>query len=95
MEKSRHLKSAAAQNGRDKNKASALAATMTAYKFPMADHRWNYRIKFDVSLGLDEIWIDSQTLDYLNSYRENIFVSQGFPISTVPVQPVAVAQAET
>ena len=48
----------------------------------MADPKWNYKIKFDSSLGLDEIWIDSQTLDFLNSFRENIYVSQNFPIMT-------------
>ena len=32
------------------------------------------------------MWVDSITLDYLNSFRENIFVSQGFPISSFPVQ---------
>ena len=49
-------------------------------KFPPSDPRLNYRIKFDGSLGLEEVWIDSQTLDYLNTFRENIFVSSAFPV---------------
>ena len=58
--------------------------TSAASKFPPVDPRWVYRIKFDQSLGLDEIWVDSLTLDYLNSLRENIFVSQSFPVSAMP-----------
>ena len=27
------------------------------------------------------MWVDSQTLDYLNSFRDEIFASQGFPLS--------------
>ena len=61
-------------------------------KFPIADPRWNYKIKFDSSLGLEEVWIDSQTLDFLNSYRENIYVSQNFPLmtDTAPSLPLTV-----
>ena len=72
MQKSKYLKS---QGGAGGGKKKATSTATSQYKHPEADKKWNYRIKFDVSLQLDEIWIDSQTLDYLNSYRENIFVS--------------------
>lgn len=57
-------------------------------KFPLSDPKWLFRIKFEESIDLDEMWIDSVTLDYLNSFRENIFVSQGFPITAAltPIQ---------
>jgi len=59
-------------------------------KFPPSDTHWHYRIKFEASLGLGDIWVDSMTLDYLNSFRENIFVSQAFPTPvTIPLQPQA------
>ena len=60
------------------------SVAMSTYKFPESDKRWHYKIKFDVSLQLDELWVDSQTLDYLNSFRDEIFPSQGFPLSAVP-----------
>jgi len=54
-------------------------------KFPASDPNWHYRVSFEMSTGLEEMWIDSETLNYLNSFRENIFVSQGFPISRVTI----------
>ena len=63
-------------------------------RFPPSDPKWHYRIKFEASLGLDDLWVDSLTLDYLNSFRENIFVSQAFPISDsgAPQQDTPVVQ---
>lgn len=64
-------------------------------KFKPTDSAWNYRLKFDSSLGLEEAWVDSQTLDFINSFRENIFVSQNFPItaSLEPAKPAAVPES--
>ena len=68
---------------------------ISTYKFPESDKRWHYKIKFDVSLQLDELWVDSQTLDYLNSFRDEIFPSQGFPLSAVPQASQPAARAST
>ena len=46
VEKSRYLKNMS----KDKKSSTSPRAFMTAYRFPEADKKWNYRIKFDVSL---------------------------------------------
>lgn len=57
------------------SKQGSLMQKTTPGKFPQSDPKWNYRIKFDSSLGLEEAWVDSQTLDFINTFRENIYVS--------------------
>ena len=37
-----------------------------------------YRLQFDPSINLEDIWVDAKTLDYMNKYRDNIFVSSNF-----------------
>jgi len=36
-----------------------------------------FRIEFDPSSGLNPTWIDTKTLNYFNSLRDNIFASSG------------------
>ena len=43
--------------------------------FQKSDEKWNYLLEFDPSSNIGEIWVDSATLDYLNSLRDNIFSS--------------------
>lgn len=87
LEKSKHLKRSTSNEKKNKN----TSASEPLYKYPKSDARWHYRIKFDVSLQLEEMWVDSQTLDYLNSFRDEIFASQGFPLSagTIVAAPTA------
>lgn len=49
-------------------------------KFPPADPQWLYKVRFDPSVCLESTLVDAQTLDYLNSFRENIFVNQDFSV---------------
>ena len=38
------------------------------------DEKFSYLLQFDQSINLDDIWVNSKTLDFLNNYRDNIFV---------------------
>ena len=71
---------------------------MGGSKFSPVDPNWSYKIQFDASLGLEEVWVDSQTLDYLNSFRENIHSSQSFSVPqsslSIPI-PAHTHQAAT
>ena len=39
-------------------------------RFPKTDKNWLYQIKFDQSINFDDIWVDSKTLDFLNTFRD-------------------------
>ena len=39
-------------------------------RFPKTDRNWLYQIKFDQSINFDDIWVDSKTLDFLNTFRD-------------------------
>jgi len=51
------------------SKASA-AATLTKNKIEHV-----FRLEFDVSCGIPATWVDTKTLNFLNTLRENIFAS--------------------
>ena len=37
--------------------------------------KYMYCVKFDPSLGIDDTWIDPETMNFLNAQRDNIYVS--------------------
>ena len=47
-------------------------------QFPATNDKNMYRLQFDQSINLEDIWVDNKTLDYMNKFRDNIFVSSNF-----------------
>ena len=65
--------------------AESLIPLQNVTRLETKHTQWSYKIKFDPSVGIEDIWVDCQTLEYLNSLRENIFVSQSFSVAPVPL----------
>jgi hypothetical protein len=53
-----------------------------------ADHL--FRLEFDKATGIPATWVDTKTLNFLNTLRDNIFASS----STLDAVPQPAAQAE-
>ena len=47
-------------------------------QFPKTSDKNLYKLQFDQSINMQDIWVDSKTLDYMNKYGDNIFVSSNF-----------------
>ena len=45
------------------------------HDFKNVSPEYNYKVKLDPSLFINETWIDSYTTDFYNAQRDNIFVS--------------------
>ena len=54
---------------------------MNSTKLASEHSQWSYKIKFDASVGIEDIWVDKLTLEYLNSLRENIYASQNYSVA--------------
>ena len=68
------------QNQQVKTKRKSLQQNMSL-KAQYENHEWRvsplylYNISFDASLGVEDTWIDHETLNFFNAQRDNIYVS--------------------